>query len=87
MKISKEAKQFLLSIGYRETDFAQIEEATTKTIYKFKGKLIGVRKAKKLLGTKRFWASIGRSAFHWTTSCEVDGTNSCVSFDSSKLFK
>ena len=77
-KLTDEDKNILLSMGYLEEDFDQIERATnigTFTIGKrikgtkeYKEHKINFNKAIELVGKEQFLASIGRASFHWTTT-------------------
>lgn len=91
MKLTKIDKQILLDVGYLEEDMNQIERATTKTKYTLdNGKeevKISQLEAMELLGRSNYLISLGRSAFHWNTSIEIEGTKKRVCFDSSKLFE
>ena len=86
MELSKSDKAYLKSIGYLAKDMHQIEVVTSLTKYTYKKKLICDVKARRLLGDERYLTSIGRSAFHWTTSAETPN-GELVEFDSSALFK
>jgi hypothetical protein len=88
MKLTSEDKALLTKWGHRETDFDQIERATTKTTYKINYKdSISAEKAVELLGRETFLSGISRSAFHWSASRNIGESNDVVAFDSSKLFK
>ena len=94
MKLTQEHKKILRDMGVDESDFAQIQEATTKTTYTLynqhdysKSIRIGIKEAKRLLGIETYLSGISRSAFHFTCSRQVKNTDLYVSFDSSKLFR
>lgn len=92
MKLSKTDQEILLRMGYLKEDFAQIEEALTKTKYSLcdsatnKEKKISCKKARELLGDETFLSGIGRSTFHWSCSRYVDDKTE-IGFDSSALFE
>lgn len=91
MKLTKEHKNILNEMGYPESDFKQIEEATTKTTYslyigEYFQNRVGLKKAIELLGIKDFLSGIARSAFHWSACREVDNEQ-YILFDSSELFR
>lgn len=90
MKLSKSDKAILQEAGYLIEDMKQIEKSTTKTKYMFvDGDIetkISLLDTMNLLGRKNYLISLGRSSFHRNTICEIEGTKSCVYFDSSKLF-
>lgn len=90
MKVNKEDKEFLISLGYREQDIRQIGEAMTKTVYtlyKSNGEeeRISRLKAREILGDEEYLSGIGRSAFHWSSMRGEEGNR--VHFDSSRLFE
>lgn len=91
MKLTNKDKDILKKIGHKEEDFAQIQRAISKTIFKkFKNgkdeKEICLDEVLSLLSREDFLSGIGRSAFHF--SSVRDGKDGiCVYFDSSKLFK
>lgn len=88
MKLTNEDKELLVSLGYPEDDFEQIEAATVVTTYKLNHKEKITRdKAIELLGRRTYLSGISRSAFHFTSCRQVEGTGDVVAFDSSKLFK
>lgn len=86
MKLTLEDKAMLRDMGYLESDFDQIEEATSKTTYEYCGRRIGQRDTLALLGRRRYLAEIGRSAFH-TSAVQITPQDEPVYFDSSRLFK
>lgn len=92
MKLTDSDKQILIDVGHLKDDLPQIEYATTKTKYTLDNgkekKKISLDEAIKLLGRRNFLISLGRSAFHWNTSREIEGNVSTrVCFDSSALFR
>jgi len=88
MKLGKEEKELLKSLGCEDQDFPQIEEALSgnMTTYKLGNKRINRERAIELLGKRVFLSGIARSAFHWSAARETaDGR--IVLFNSSNLFK
>lgn len=86
MKLTEKDKELLLKWGHSERDFAQIEEATRRTTYRYCGKEIEREKAIYLLGDEQYLSGISRSAFHFSATQETrDGH--IVYFDSIRLFK
>ena len=88
MKLNKEDKAMLTSMGHPEKDFQQIEVALQKRITKYKlgNTTISREEAIRILGREVFISGIARSAFHYTAAQQTaDGQ--IVYFDSSKLFK
>ena len=86
-KLTSEDKSYLLSIGYLDKDFPQIETAANLSkFYDADYKQISADKAALILGRNRFLAGIGRSAFHWTAAQVASDSGSVVHFDSSVLF-
>lgn len=85
MKLTKKDKDFLLSIGNRPQDLAQIEEAIPCTIFECNGKRITQRGAQAMLGREEFLCGMSRSAFHWSTSRETK-KGKTIRFDSSPYF-
>lgn len=88
MKLTKVDKEYFREIGHFESDFAQLEKATTKTKYTINyKKKISTTKAIELLGREKYLSGISRSAFHWSSSRQIGNTTDVVVFDSSALFK
>ena len=86
MKLTESDKKRLLSWGFLEKDFAQIEEATRKTKYTLDDQTITQKEALRELGREAYLSGISRSAFHYSASrTSKDGRN--VLFDSSALFR
>ena len=85
MKLISEDKELLIKWGNREEDLKQIEEATTKTVYKMNDKRISRKRAIEILGREKYLSGISRSAFHWSVVRENEKGEE-VYFDSSKLF-
>lgn len=88
MKLTKADKDLLLSWGYDESDFPQIEEAMRKkkTQYELGNSQISREEAIQRLGRRNFLSGIARSAFHYSAVREtIDGER--VYFDSSRLFE
>lgn len=91
MKLTKEDKEILLSMGYEKDDFPQIEE-TTRTV-KFKifdeemrtKRRIGIREASEILSKYDFLSGLARSAFHFS-AVRVSEKGENVHFDNSKMF-
>ena len=94
MKLTSEDLEDLTEMGYPESDFHQIKEAalsknTKYTLYEnnnAKGKRISGEEAIRLLGRRVWLTGLGRSAFHWSASRTVEGTQQFVLFDSHNLF-
>lgn len=86
MKLTQADKALLLDMGYQESDFGQIEEATRRTDYEYDGKQISREEAITLLGRRSYLAGIARSAFHWS-STQPTPEEKPIDFDSSRLFK
>lgn len=91
MKLTEEDKKLLLSWGFAEGDFRQIEEAMqkSKTKYKLGSVRISREEAIRLLGRREYLSGLSRSAFHYTAarSVPMSTTGETVYFDSSALFK
>lgn len=91
MKLAESDKELLISWGFAEKDFPQIEEAfqKSKTKYKLGSTPISREKAINLLGRERYLSGISRSAFHFSAAREVPNstTGENIYFDSSALFK
>lgn len=88
MELTKQDKKLLLSWGYTEQDFPQIEAAMNpnNTQYTFNDSPINREQAIFLLGWEEYLSGIARSAFHWSAVREIeDGQEVC--FDSSNLHK
>lgn len=88
MKLGKEDKELLLSWGYSEQDFPQIEEAlrTDKTTYDLDGNRISRKKAVELLGMRDFLSGLARSAFHCSSS-SLTASGQELGFNSRRLFE
>lgn len=86
MKLTPEDKAMLLDMGHLESDFGQIEKATYKTTYEYRGGQIGQKRVLELLGRRSYLAGIGRSAFHFS-AVQLTPQNEPIYFDSSLLFK
>ena len=91
MRLTKSDKELLISWGFAEKDFSQIEEAfyKSKTKYKLGSTPISREEAIRLLGRERYLSGIARSAFHFAAGRDVPNSMSgeVVYFDSSRLFK
>ena len=91
MKLTSEDKQLLISWGYAENDFRQIEEAMqkSKTKYTLGSFQISRDEALRLLGRREYLSGIARSAFHYTAArcVPMSTTDETVYFDSSALFR
>ena len=88
MGLTAKDRELLMSWGYEERDFQQIERATRKsnTSYTLGGTPIDREEAIQLLGRENYLSGIARSAFHGSAARETgDGGN--VYFDSFRLFK
>lgn len=48
---------------------------------------ISQKRAMELLGEEKFWAGVGRAAFHWSADRDVTDGIGCVFFDASKYFR
>ncbi len=86
MKLTENDKVLLRSWNFSESDIAQIEEATGKTVYTLDGRRISAKRAIELLGREAYLSGISRSAFHFSSvrlTCEGDE----IFFDSSRLFR
>jgi len=99
MKLSENDKQILLQNGYEPEDLVQIQEAVDKNLYRLYDKKIietqghdeglsasisiTAEQAYEILGQETFLSGVGRSAFHYDSSREIEGTASRygVSFD------
>lgn len=86
MKLTQDDKALLLRWGYIERDFAQTEEATRRTTYKFCGEQIRRDETICLLGREKYLSGISRSAFHYSAARGTDD-GQVIYFDSSRLFK
>lgn len=97
MILTDKDKKYFKSIGYEETDFAQIEEAMNKSTFGVfvegdidKCRVIDYETARELLGNEKLLNGLSRSAFHCSTSREIPHTfgkysisiDSCVIFNS-----
>lgn len=88
MKLTKKDKDVILSMGYSESSFWQIEEATLSrnTKYELDETPIKRDEAIHLLGRENYLSGICRSAFHGSAVRETpDGKT--VYFDSHQLFR
>ena len=95
MILTDKDKKYLKSIGYEETDFAQIEEAMNKSTFGVfvegdidKCKVVDYETARELLGNEKLLSSLSRSAFHCSTSRIIPHTfgKYSLSIDSGILF-
>lgn len=88
MKLTKEDKEWLLSMGHKECNLPQIEAAlhTGRTTYSLDGEPITRAQALHLLGRESYLAGISRSAFHFTAA-QTAGNGKTIYFDSYKLFQ
>lgn len=95
MKLTKEDKKYLMALGERHEDIAQIERASKFNILELKLKdlqtgkerKIGQREAIKILGRETFLSGLSRAAFHWSSSRESEDDKFSVYFYCGKLFK
>lgn len=94
MKLSKNTKAYLVSIGYSESDFKQIEDAMSQSTFAIflegeedSCKVVTPKEAKELLGEEAFAGVVARSAFHFNASQVVPNTMGeyIVSVDSGKM--
>lgn len=77
--------KLLKSWGYNKTeDLEQIQLAMLVSDYRLNDKKIGIKKAVEVLGREKFLSSISRSAFHLSSTYNVD--ENYVNFDSSVIF-
>lgn len=88
MKLTKEDRAFLLSLGHEEYDLPQIEAALHegRTTYTLGDKPITRAQAIQLLGRESYLSGISRSAFHYTAE-QTTETGEAVGFDSYRLFQ
>lgn len=95
MILTDKDKKYLKSIGYEETDFAQIEEAMNKSTFGVfvegdidKCKVVDYETARELLGNEKLLNGLSRSAFHCSTSRIIPHTfgKYSLSIDSGILF-
>lgn len=94
MKLTNKDKKYLLSIGYAESDFKQIENIAKYTKYEMFSKedesivtTITQKKTIELLGRNTFLSGLGRTAFHQSAVRYNNEGTIYVVFDSSKFFK
>lgn len=95
MKLTEKDRQCLINLGYKPTDFRQIEEASkvgNMEIFaqnRNTGKKVKVTqgKAHSLLGRVEFFSGIGRASFHRVASRESLDGKVTVYFDATKFFK
>lgn len=81
MKLSENTKAYLVSIGYDENDFKQIEDAMSQSTFAIfvegegdSCKIVTPKEAKELLGEEVFAGVVARSAFHFSASQVVPNT-------------
>lgn len=95
IKLTDKDKEYLKSIRYEKTDFAQIEEAMNKSTFGVfeegnidKCKVVDYEMARELLGSKTLLSGLSRSAFHCSTSRIIPHTfgKYILSIDSGILF-
>lgn len=86
MKLTQADKSILLDMGYLESDFVQIEEATRRTDYEYCGRQVSRDEAISLRERRSYLVGIGGSAFHWS-AVQFTPEGKPVYFDSSRLFK
>lgn len=93
MKLTKKDKEYLLSIGYAESDFEQIEDVAKYTKYDMFTKedesivtRITQKKAIEILGRNVYLSGLGRTAFHYSVVRYNDEGTIYVVFDGSKFF-
>ena len=78
MKLTKDDKDYLKSIGYTDDDMQQIEETSRKTTFvNDYGEKISADSAIHILGRKDFLSGIARSAFHHS-ALRTTGTQSVL---------
>lgn len=86
MKLTPDDKVVLLDMGYEESDFRQIEEATRRTIYRYDGRKIKLEEVIALIGRRDFLSGVARSAFHYSAGRDTQEGKQ-VYFDSSRIFR
>lgn len=88
MKLTKEDREWLMSLGHSECDLPQIEDAlhAGRTTYSLDGRPISRAQTVQLLGRESYLAGISRSAFHYTAAQPTE-TGETVYFDSYRLLK
>lgn len=86
MKLTENDKALLKSWECPESDFSQIEDAFSITVYDLNGKRIFRKKAIELLGWEVYLSGIARSALHYTAYRET-AAGTGILFDSSALFR
>lgn len=81
IELSENTKAYLVSIGYSEDDFKQIEDAMNQSTFAIflngevdRCKIVTPKEAKKLLGEEMFAGVVARSAFHFSASQVVPNT-------------
>ena len=90
MKLSGTDRFTLLSYGYVEQDFPQIEQASAVTVITLSKpdgtqQRLSAEEASDLMGRCYYLNRLARAAFHRTSGDEVEGMG-YVSFDASALF-
>lgn len=86
MKLTETDKELLVSAGYKEQDFPQIQEAITETDFtNAQEKKLPLAKVITILGRKEFILALARSAFHCSAYRETP--KGSIYFNSKKLFK
>lgn len=94
MKLTKSDKQILTEWGYDKDDIAQIERASSKTVYEERRqendnvvtKKVSAKRAIEVLGRKTFLSGLGRCAFHWSAFRTTENEDTTIFFDSSRFF-
>ncbi len=85
MKLTDQDKELIISWGYTEKDFWQIEKAIRVSRYELEGKFISRRELISMIGREEYLSGICRSAFHGSAArMTEDGKE--VNFDSWALF-
>jgi len=86
MKLTNDDKVYLLTLGYIEKDFSQIERAANIAKYDVSGKFMTRREAIARLGKHVWLNGVARSAFHWS-AVRLDKEGIAIYIDSSKLWE
>ncbi len=86
MVLTQKDKEYLLDLRHEMRGLGQLKEAVNETVYTLNGNEITAEKTRELFGKENFLSGFSRSAFHWSTSREIDGSNKVVEFDSSSPF-
>ena len=88
MKLTAWDKQYLINIGYEESDLRQIQEAANKCKYENSEtrEKYGVRKVLEILPRQEWLTGVARAAFHWSAvRNNINGVG--VFFNCYEMFK